>query len=704
MKKNYFSLLSVLFISPLFSQNDTLAVFKTEVITVNAPRSIQSLYKSAYAIEIIDHNSIQQGQKLVSLEEVLQSVPGVFVNNRHNFANGDRISIRGVGARSSFGVRGIKIILDDIPLTMADGQAQLNNLDLLSTGEINIIKGPSASLFGNASGGVIEIKSQGVIDSSYAQPQLMTGSFGLNILNVKAALKRGNNSYLINAKHLSLEGFREHSATNNYAFNLVAKNNLSADLKITTVLNYFYAPFSLNPSALDKETAKKSPASTRGFIISQGSGEKVEQGQAGVTLLLNGDGHTSRLTFFGLLRALKNPIPSDIIELSRKAGGMRFSWNNPGSIGTYDYVLTGGLDAEFQLDERKEYVNDGLSNTAIDRLKILEKIDYGAQQQHQDESVWSLGPFAKADLNVSDQLTLIFGGRYDYYKFTVRDKLSGPDNPDESGKRSFGHFSPMLGIVYQPFMHATFYGNYSTAFQTPTTSELSNLPDGAGGINPSLLPETIESYEIGVRGAIPAMRITYQSALYSMQFDNMLIAYQNAFNERVFYKNAGRSQNRGFELSLNWLPLEFFSILLTYDASDFIFTNYSVDSVSVKGNKVPGVAPAKFFAAVKYNNPASFFAEVSFNGVDSYFANDFNGPAPGENTAPAFFKNDSYLKMDFKIGAAINLLNTHSNVFVGINNMFDVRYNGSIVPNAFGNRFFEPSPGRNWYGAVNLML
>jgi iron complex outermembrane receptor protein len=698
----FFLNILLLFSSFLFGQEDSVEVFRADPIIINATRSEQPLFLIPYATETLKLKEIQQGKKLISLEETLQSVPGIFVNNRNNFSLGDRISIRGVGSRSSFGVRGLKLIIDEIPLTMADGQSQLNNIDLSTAGEIDIIKGPGASLFGNAAGGIIQIHTMEIEGPGFIEPQMVVGSYGLFQMRAKAGLSMENGNYLFSVNRLNSKGYREHSTHDSWLVNTIGRNELADNLKLTSVLNYYYAPFSLNPGSLDKRTAKNDPRSGRDLIINQGAGEKTEQAQAGITLkYVPSSERDYKITVFGLLRSVSNPIPSDIIELQRKAGGIRFSSNYSGIISGFKFNFTGGIDGEVQFDNREEFENEGLANMNIARRDILQKINYGEKVQHQDEDVITAGPFAKISFELHNSWHATLGGRYDFFQFEVDDHLL-TDGSDDSGKRKFTHFSPMLGLVWLPSKWTSVYANYSTAFHTPTTSEFSNLPDGQGGINPSLNPELINSFEIGLKGILPSFNIFHQSAVYYMRYTDMLISFQNSLTEKVYYRNAGSSENIGFETMVSWRPNTLFSANISYSALRFVFSDYVVDSVNIKGNNVPGVAPNRVFASLKYDHPQYFFLELRLTRVGKYFANDFNGPQPGSDSPQSNFLNEAYTTMDISGGKTFKLSELDINVNVGIDNLLDTRYNGSVIPNAFGSRFYEPSPGRTWYGGAQL--
>ena len=242
---------------------DTI-LYRLKPVVVTATRGERLLHRVPYALDVLGQRELQRGEVGLSLDEGLRSLPGVVVNNRYNLSQGDRITIRGVGSRTSFGVRGIKIILDGVPLTMPDGQSQLNNLDLGSAGRIEVVRGPSSSLYGNAAGGLITIQSESPPDTPVQiQPQFVAGSYDLRKWQAKVSGEIERQSYFVNVSHLGLAGHREHSDATSVSLNAVGRREVSQHTSLAVVLNYFDAPYLLNPSSLSKAEAETSPTTTR---------------------------------------------------------------------------------------------------------------------------------------------------------------------------------------------------------------------------------------------------------------------------------------------------------------------------------------------------------------------------------------------------------------------------------------------------------
>lgn len=684
---------------PALAQIDSVR-YELPNTVVHATRTERPAVDLPYALSIVEVDSIIAGTAL-SLEDALRAVPGISVDNRHNLSQGDRLSARGLGVRAAFGVRGMKVVLDDIPLTTADGQTQLNNLDLGSVARIEILRGPSAALYGNASGGLLAISTRTASSAPLRfQPRFLAGSDGLLRLQARLSGSSGQHSYFLQAQGLQSDGYRDNAYGQTRGLNALSRHTLSERLELSLLFNVHDAPYLFNPSSLDRETAAASPRSARFFVVSQGAAKKVRQIQGGAALRYkSGDGSTSKLVFYGLDRTLTNPIPGQIVELDRSAGGLRFTYS-----GTWNSLrYTGGLDGDWQSDQRDEFANGGLADEyigALDNADVFARLQYGEQQLDQREKVRSVGPFLSFDIPLRPQWTLSLSGRYDRYRFEVEDRFAA--DGDDSGTRSLGQFSPLVGLNYQPHSLLAFYANYATAFQTPTTTELSNRADGLGGFNPALDPEHIRSTEIGARMRHPHWPLDVELSLYQLDIRDMLIAFQvdDAESEEIYFRNAGEAQNRGAELALNLTPSSRLDIQAAYTYSHFVFVDYPLGTDQLADNEVPGLSPHHLFVDLRLRPRRGVYANISNEWVARYFANDYNGPAPGVDAPRADFVNDSYLRTDLNVGWR------HGNwqVFAGINNVFDVSYNGSIVPNAFGNRFFEPAAGRTGYGGVEFDL
>jgi len=688
-----------------------------EPVIVTATRVERPEYRTPISTDVIEGEAIQVREPTISLNESLRGVPGLVVNNRQNRALGERLIMRGIGSRAQFGIRGIKILVDNIPITLPDGQAQPSNIDLMTTGRIEVIRGPVSSLYGNAAGGVIHFHTESTSGNIPLQIHSRGefGAFHLRKWAAKVKVQNPGYEYVIGANQMTTEGFRDHSAAKTRQINAIWRYQFSRRLSVTAMANLYNAPYLLNPSTLDKSTARTEPTAVRDYILQQGASEQADQGQAGFTVRYDfGEGEYLRGTIYSLQRSLTNPIPGRIIQLHRLVGGVRSLYHKPLRIFTREAGLSLGLDFEGQDDSRTEYTNNGLTVQHADRIppeRIINFLDYGEKLIDQKEYVYGLGPFLQFEMSLFPGTQLLAGVRFDHYLFTVQDQLI--NQRDDSGSRAMSQFSPMVGITHSLHRALTIYGNVSTAFQTPTTAELGNRPDGEGGFNPELHPEKIRSFEIGARGRPAFPNLTYDLAAYVMTIRDMLIPYQiDPNSDEVFHENAGTARNTGLEAKLTWRPGAGISTMGSYTFQHFTFrdyiteytTNDGLSQAQLAGNKIPGVPEQQLYWQLSYQHPSGFTTEFQTRWMESYYTNNWNGPPPQTDAGPIDnYVNDAFTIFNLRAGYTYSLGRCSLRFTGGVNNLLDTSYNASIIPNAFGGRYFEPAPGQNWFAGIEFI-
>lgn len=666
--------------------------YRLEGITVTVTRTRAELNRLPYAAAVLGQGLIQGFERTVTLDESLLMVPGVIIDNRYNFALGSRISIRGYGSRSQFGVRGIRIIQDGIPLTMADGQAQLTNLDLAAAGRIEVIRGPASSLYGNAAGGVIAIETEEPPPKPLQTELRATGGgFGDGRYYGKADLKAsgrfGRFDYLGHVGHFNSEGFRLHSEAENTLFNSRVRYRPDNRSSLALVLNFVNTPKAQNPSSLTDSVAQANPDTVRDLVLSpdecppnpafggcQDLGESSKQGQVGLSYRrLLGVGHELLVAGYGLRRDLDNPIPFTLIQLKRDAAGARVEYRYARESGLLEGVTT-GFDLDHMKDDREEFSRD--------------QDGVGPVQIDQEERVTSIGLFANASLTPADKLRLMVSGRYDRVRFAVDDKLITSEDPDDTGSRVLDQLSPMVGFTYSHAPWLNGYVNVGRGFQTPTTTEFT---DSLGGFNQDLKPERSIQYEVGAKGSAKG-RVSYGVALFLADVEDQLIAFEPEGIDRTFFTNAGSSIHKGIEVELAALLARGLTLLAAYTYSDFRFDDFNTDDGDFGGNRVPGISPHRFHGELRYEHATGLSGILKLTAVDGFFVDNEN-----EN------RNAGYTTVDFR-AAYSGGTRLGFTPFFGIDNIFDVRYNSSVTINALGGRFYEPAPGRNVYLGLRVRL
>ena len=650
--------------------------------TVTVTRAEQSLSVVPKAVDVVLGEEIQSGQRRWTPAETLRGIPGVYASNRNDLSKtgGIRLNIRSPLPRG-FGMSGVQLIQDGIPLTTADGTTQPTNINLGSTGRIEVIRGPSSVLYGNSAGGVVDFRTE--FPSSrrlVITPDFQFGSYGYNRQSVNVQGTTDRVSYLVDMSRLATDGYRDHSSGEIRQANMVIRAELSQKTEIRGIFNLFDLPFGESSSTLTREDAMENPTSVRPLAIAQGWGEGATQGQGGISLEHRFDnGQSLRASGWGMWRNLENPIPFRIIELDRVGSGFRSEYSGGARLGTVPLTWTTGLDFSSQRDDRAEFVNEGVGDDGFAQP--------GRQLQDQHETVFSLGPFAAVNFQASPKWTVTAGIRYDYFDFNVEDRFLS--DGDQSGGRTMTAFSPMVGVTYAASDDLNLYGNYATAYQTPTTVELSNRPSGEGGFNPDLDPEDLRSIEFGLRGLVPDSRLRYGVAVYFATLQNTLIQFEGA-DEQTFFRNAGESQRNGIELLLDWTPTPGLNTRLAYTYQDFEFTKFVTDDDDFSGNQEPGAPAHRVFAELSYEF-SGLRSVVNYEFVDAYAVNNANSES---NWASHVVHLRFALTRQWK---GVKLL-----PFVGIDNLFNERYNSSTIPNAFGRRYYEPSPGREFFFGLTL--
>src|SRR6266496_820648 len=502
---------------------DSLKVYTLPPAVVSVTRANPPINRIPQAVQLLDKSEISRARPTWGLDEALVTVPGVYAANRYNFSLDQRISIRGFGARSAFAVRGIKVLVDGIPQTLPDGQGQLTNLELGAADRIEVLRGSSSALFGNASGGVISIWTDPTAPQTVRQEvRVLFGTFDRDLnrnwskWQSSTSFRVGSGSGLVTVSRLDYTGQRQHSDADFRNLNSRWHFPLANGWSLAATADFGWDPRADNPGALAAAEMARNPDSAASRNISLVAGKDVTQGQGGLTLRrqFEGGGEAS-LTVFGIARSLKNPTTFAYIDLDRFDYGTRVAVSRPLPLGSLEHRLTAGIDFQRQRDDRKNFRNNaGQVDTTVRTLDQL-------------EHVTEVGPFVQSALQLTAQVTITGGLRYDWVNFQVDDRLitTTPPNPDDSGNRLMRALSGSLGVAVTPSDALTVYGNLGTSFETPNTTELANRPTGAGGFNPDLQPQKATNYEIGVRGDV-AGRVNYSVALFQADVRDELIAYQ----------------------------------------------------------------------------------------------------------------------------------------------------------------------------------
>ena len=658
-----------LFATSLNAQDTT--VVQVRPIEVTVTRIVEPLARVPAAISVVSRTDLQRGQPGIGIEEALAFVPGLIVNNRYNFALGTRISIRGFGARAAFGVRGIRVLADGVPLTMPDGQANLNNIDLTSAGRVEVMRGAASMLYGNAAGGVVAFESEVPPIGFAAQVRAIGGSSDLVRANAKVGGGSERTRYLVNFARLDAAGFRAHSSVEQNNLNARVRHALSDDAFVALTVNAADAPTALNPGSLPLDSAIAKPEMAWPRNAATRSGEAARQLQIGLE-------HGRRIgvvhghaVIYGLTRRLENPLPFAFIMLDRAAGGIRTSLSGDAGV----VRVVGGVDVEVQKDDRDEFDN---SNGQPGTTRTREQTD----------NIVNIGPFLRLSAQLTPALTTTAGVRYDRTRFDIDDRFLG-DGRDDSGERTMSAVSPMGGLTYAFSPALMAFASVSTAFQTPTTTELINNPADTG-MN-ELNPQRSVSYELGMRAQ--RSHFSFELSAYHTRLRDALVPFQIASGDgREFFRNAGRTRQQGIEAAAQLYLTSEIRLAASHTWNDFIFLDDGLPDADFEGNDLPGV-PRHHFTARAGWTPGAAFIELEAEHTSSFYAADSNTEAS---------LNPAATTLDARAGVAISVRGSRFEPFLAINNLLNEKYFSSVVINAAGARYFEPAPGRNLYFGLGV--
>ena len=659
-----------------------------EEVIVRATMIERSLDKVPAAVSVITEDDIQLGRQQLALDEALSRVPGLFMQNRYNFAQDLRLSIRGFGARAQFGIRGIKVLVDGIPETLPDGQGSVDSIDLGATSQIEVIRGPSSSLYGNASGGVISLSSEGGRAEPYAQVRVAAGRYGFEKTQFKTGGETERLNYLVSLSDQKLDGYRAQSAYENKQLTGRFDFDLGNDRSLLTVLNLTDQPVSDDAGGLTPAVAPVNPRSAAPNNVLFDAGESLEQTRLGFvyTASVGERGSITARNYYAW-RDFGNLLPvqaAGIVDLDRQFVGGGFNYSYDGFWLDRPNRFVAGVDFDDQDDDRRRY--DNLSNTGGGR---------GVLSFDQNEHVTSQGVFLQNELSISERVQLSFGVRFDQVEFEITDRYF-LDGRNDSGSKQFDDTSPMVGLVVELADNLNFYTTYSSAFETPTTTEF-NRQDGLGGFNQSLEPQLARNFEVGLRGGIGDNQ-RYEIAVFTIDVEDELIGREIPTSPgRNFFENAGETSREGLELSWTADPTERIETTVSYTYSDFKFDRF-IETIGAttfdrSGRVLPGTAENVLFGEFAYRAPRGWYAATDLLFVDEQFGDNANAVVI-----------DDYTLMNLRFGYDIELGagGVSLSPFVGINNVTDETYTSNVRLNAAFARYYEPGPGRNGYAGITL--
>ncbi|HEY2396604.1 MAG TPA: TonB-dependent receptor [Rudaea sp.] len=645
------------------------------------------------------------GQAGANLSETLTGVPGILARDRQNFAQDEQISIRGFGARSTFGVRSIRLLVDGIPATLPDGQGQVSHVNLDSADRVEVLRGPFAVLYGNAAGGVVELWSADGTPAPVTTIAMSAGSDDLFRYSVDTLGTSGQVDYNIAASELIAGGYRQHSRVQRESDNAKFGIDMGAGRKLTVVLNRLDQPVSQDPLGLTKEqfdsdprqaTAVASQFNTRKSVLQDQIGAIYEQQLDPVDRLrlMGYYGHRSIEQFQSIPVAVQtNPLQSGgVVAPDTGYGGFDLRWTRNGRFADREWTFTAGVSGDVQRQRRRGY-----ENFIGDTLGVQ-----GQLRRDEDDNVDNLAAYAQWYWHFQPHWSLLLGVRHDAVHFREHDFYITAANPDDSGQVRYEATTPVAGVDFEPSANTRLYASYGRGFETPSYNELGYRSDGHAGLAFDLMPTYSRNLELGFKWRI-AHALDFDTAAFRADSSNDLAVATNT-NGRTTYRNIGGSRRQGVEASLigrlsdDWqltaaytrLQARFVNAFLTCTVTPCIDPTTEVAA----GSRIPGVPDSYGSLRVAHGADFGWMEAITFIGISAVAVNDTNA-----QRAAGYGLIDLDASYTFDLGADRRL-----QLSARLDNAMDRRYVGSVIVNDSNGRYFEPGPGRTWMLGARLAL
>ncbi len=663
--------LKVVLLLPVFGIAQTLSQTSTitlQEVAVEATKLETDRFVVPASISVINLIPLQGMQQQLSLQEYLSAVPGVFSLNANNYAQDLRLSIRGFGSRAAFGIRGVKIIVDGIPETTPDGQGQVDNLPLGLLSRLEVLRGSSASLYGNAAGGVVYLNTLDSLQGESVQLRTTLGSYAYQNYQLIGNVKGEKTTAVFALNRTVTDGFRVFSGLSQRILNTKIKHQINPNSSLTFQLNYTDSPRAEDAGGLTLEESETDFRQARQRNVDFDTYEQIEQFKTGLRWQQQWNSQWSMESYgFYSFRDFYGKLPFEnggIVDLFRNYYGVgsRLTFQETKQKHSHQWQL--GFDTSSQKDQRDRYQN------------LAGK--QGEQEFSQLEQFGNIGIFLLDHIQWQKVL-LSTGLRLDIQNL-------GADTVEEIQKYTV--FNPSLGLSYALADQHRVYANFSTSFETPTLSELSANPNGGEGLNLDLMPSKAINYELGWKNRTSSGYL--EATTFYIESSNEILPYElEAFPGRAFYRNAGATSRFGLELagSYQWNK---WAVQASMTQAQYRLEGLDTAN-EFEGKKIPGIPSSQFFLQLKYRSASDWQWVLSGEHSGAFFANDSNS-----------VEIKAYQKVRFQGQKTVQTQWGKLDFFGGINNVLNTTYFDNIRLNAFGGRFYEPAPGRNFYFGLSL--
>ncbi|MBF6755972.1 TonB-dependent receptor [Acinetobacter baumannii] len=685
--------------SPLVWAEDLNSdVAKLPTLHVEATRTDTGYLQTPASVFRIEAPQVDSSSQ-VNLTEVVKGIPSLQIRNRENYAQDLQLSMRGFGARSTFGVRGIRLYVDGIPATMPDGQGQTSNIDLSSLDHVEVLTGPFSSLYGNSSGGTIltstkEGQGKDSIELSYSGGSHDKSRAGLVL---QGGAKGANEpSYIISSSYFDTDGYREHSGAEKVLNNAKLSWNLDDGSKINWVTNYVKIHAD-DPQDLTHDQWNANPKQQVPFLKQFNVRKDIEQTQTGVTWSkpINDKNELYAMAYLGNRQVTQyQSIPKStqdasinhaggVIDFERNYYGADFRWTGKELLP--NTTLSVGVALDAMDEDRKGFENFNLVNG---------QPSYGVKgnlRRDEDNTLWNIDPYLQASWQFLPTWRLDTGVRYSNVHYKSEDNYLS--NGDDSGKTDYDKVLPSVALSWQILPELMAYVSYAKGFETPTFTEMAYRPDGQSGFNFDLTASTSDTYETGLKSQNQLGDFTL--AVFQTKTKDDIVSAGNS-NGRSTFRNADKTLREGVEFAWNkklWRDLiataSYSYLDATFDADIPALGNIAQIS---SGNAIPGIAKNQAYASLAWQPSHGLYGGVDVQYMDKVYVNDTNSDA-----AP------SYSVTSANVGYAWVMGDWKVNSFARVDNLFDKKYAGSVIVNDGNSRYFEPADGRNWSAGLRVI-
>ncbi|WP_307154948.1 TonB-dependent receptor [Duganella sp. CF458] len=660
------------------------------IVVVSATRSERAIFEVPAAIDVLDADRIREGQPRVNASEALAAVPGLVAQNRQNYAQDLQISSRGFGARSAFGVRGVRLIADGIPASMPDGQGQAATFNLDMADRIEVLRGPFSALYGNHSGGVIQLFTREGKGRPTVETSASAGSDGLYKVDMSAQGETAGIGYVLDASRFHTDGFRNHSAATREQAHVKMNMNVSGGGKLTLVANGLRQKDTQDPLGVTWATWQRDPRAgetdatdtaapkrtlaerydTRKSIDHQQAGVSWEQPIGAAKLLLTayaGNRHVVQYQSFS--RGFQAPATHSggVVDFDRDFHGGEARWQGVLPLAGGKLTTSAGIEYGNASDDRKGYEN--FSGTTLG-VK-------GRLRRDEDDSVSNIDPYIQSEWQ-GERWQLTAGLRHSRIRVSVADRFTS--NGDDSGKLRFNATMPLAAVLYRVTPSLNLYASAARGFEAPTLNELFYSAGGAG-FNFALRPARSKHVEGGVKAMLTSgARINV--AVFEVRTSDELVVESSA-GGRTSYRNAARTVRKGAEMSFD---AALGAGLTTRIALTSLRATYE------NGARLPGVAHAYAFGELAWRESAGRWgAALEAVASGKVYTEDSNT----ERAAPG------YGVLNLRLTAAQSVAEWRLSEFVRLNNLAGKQYVGSVIVGDASKRYYEGAPGRNWVAGIS---